>query len=142
MRYSWLMLLIGSLFLIVACAPAQPKKAKAPIILPPGTLDRAAVATLFSDRTVKSESGSGRITLTYYNPDGSLRQLQYGEKRDGRWWIRDDGRICLKLEDGDKKCRVIVNDNGIYKKYVVKKNNRHRHVITYHWFKPGNLVDN
>jgi len=117
------------------------KKQRAQIILPPGTLTIAEISDQFVGKTVESETGSGRATLTYYDPDGSLRQLQYGEKRNGTWRIRDDARICLKIEDGDEKCRIIVNDRGVYKKYIVKKNNRHQHVITYHSFRPGNLVD-
>jgi len=112
------------------------------IVPPPGTLDATSVTALFSGYTVESRlDSSGRVSLTYYNPNGQLRQLQEGAKRDGVWRVRDDGRICLKFGTEKEKCRIIVKEGNSYAKYVVKKNNMHERVLTYTSFHPGNQVD-
>ena len=108
-----------------------------------GTLDAAAVTALFSGKTVESVlDKTGRVSLTYYSPTGELRQLQNGEKRNGRWEVRADGRICLDLPEDDRQCRIIVKDGDVYRKYVVKKDGMHEPVVTYKSFRNGNLVDN
>jgi len=112
------------------------------VTLPPGTLDAAAVTALFSGKTVESVTdNSGRISLTYYNPNGELRQLQNGEKRSGAWKVRSDGRICLDFPGGSSQCRIIVKEGEIYRKYVVKRDGEHQPVVTYRSFSEGNLVD-
>jgi hypothetical protein len=113
-----------------------------PVPLPPGTLDAAAVEALFSGKSVESViDKSGRVSLTYYNPNGELRQLQKGEKRSGTWKVRSDGRICLQFEGQDRQCRIIVLDGGTYRKYIVKRDGNHEQILTYRLFRDGNLVD-
>jgi len=107
--------------------------------LPEGTLDREQVKTLFADKTVESMTAvKHRVSLTYYAPNGDVRQLRKGIKRFGRWRITKNGRMCLQMEGLREKCRIIVNENGTYKKYIVKKNGQHQHSVTYRSFKFGN----
>ena len=106
--------------------------------LPTGTLNEKAVTELFSNKTVQSVSvRKGRVSLTYYDPDGSLEQLQNGIKRFGIWRVTKNGRICLAFAGSREKCRIIVKEGKIYKKYVVKKNGQHQHSVNYRKFSPG-----
>jgi len=110
--------------------------------LPPGTLNAAEVTALFSGKTVESRlDETGRISLTYYNPDGRLHQLQEGRIRNGSWRVKDNGRICLQMEQKSERCRIIVNEGTVYRKYVVKADGSHQPIITYTSFRKGNLVD-
>lgn len=127
---------------VTGCAKIEKKSDSAAIMLPAGTLDAASVKALFSGYTVESKlDSSGRVSQTYYNPDGRLRQLQDGAKRDGAWKVRDDGRICLQFGNEREKCRIIVKEGETYVKYLVKKNNMHERVLSYTAFRKGNLVD-
>jgi len=110
---------------------------KAPI-LPPGTLTRKEIVTLFSGKTVKSVTAKKkRTSLSYYAPDGTVEQVRDGKKRFGKWRVNKNGRICLQMENLKEKCRIIVNENGAYKKYIVKKNGKHQHSVSYRQFLPG-----
>lgn len=132
-----LLVLILLVLFAWGCAPA--KKSTVKIDLPPGTLTAPEVTTLFSGKTVESVvTSSGRVSVTYYDPSGELRQLQNGAKRTGTWRVRDDGRICLAIEGNDGKCRIIVKEGEVYKKYIVKLSGKHQHVIDYRSFRDGN----
>jgi len=119
------------------CAPAS--KPDVDVVLPAGTLNAAEVTALFSDKTVESVVvGSGRVSTTYYDPNGQVRQLQNGQQRVGTWQVREDGRMCLDMEDGGDKCRIIVKEGDTYRKYIVKLSGKHQHVIDYRSFRNGN----
>jgi len=129
--------LVSVLFIILigGCASMN-------VALPPGTLNAAEVTALFSGKTVESRlDETGRISLTYYNPDGSLHQLQKGRIRNGGWRVKDNGRICLQLEEKSESCRIIVNEGTVYRKYIVKADGDHQPIITYTSFRNGNQVD-
>jgi len=107
-------------------------------LLPKGALKRKRVIKLFSEQTVESVTASkGRVSQTYYNPDGTLEQLREGVKRYGMWRVTKNSRMCLKMENLEEKCRVIVKEDGAVKKYIVKKNGNHQHSVTYRKFSPG-----
>jgi hypothetical protein len=122
---------------IVLAADTPPEQTT--LTLPPGTLNAQEIEALFIGKTVESTTAvQGRVSLSYYDPNGEVRQLRLGEKRLGRWRISADGRICLQMEESREKCRIIVKEKGGYKKYIVKKNGDHQHTISYRAFKPGN----
>jgi hypothetical protein len=107
-------------------------------LLPSGTLTARKVKKLFSGKTVESITvKKGRKSLSYYHPDGSVEQLRSGKKRLGKWRITAKGRICLKMENFKEKCRIIVKESGEYRKYIVKKNGRHLHSVSYRNFRDG-----
>lgn len=113
------------------------KTAKTPL-LPKGTLPRKEVIKLFSENTVESVTASkGRVSKTYYKADGSLEQLRNGVRRDGKWRVNNDSRICIQMGTLKEKCRIIVKEDGEIKKYIVKKNGRHQHSVSYRNFTPG-----
>lgn len=134
---------VSLLFIILAggCASTT-TGGRSSIPLPPGTLTAGEVTALFSDRTAESVlESNNRVSLTYYNPNGQLRQLQDGLKRSGAWRVQDNGRICLRFGTEGEKCRIIVKEGEVYSKYVVKKSGQHERVLSYTSFKEGNRVD-
>jgi len=113
-----------------------------PVPLPEGKMDSEEVRALFTGKTVESVLiKTGRVSLTYYNPDGTLSQLQKGKNRSGTWMVRGDGRICLQFGDEKRMCRIIVKEGDGYAKYIFKRDGNHERIITYRSFKDGNLVD-
>ena len=116
------------------------KLTKGPI-LPRGTLGRKRVEKLFSGKTVESlTADKGRVSLTYYGPKGEVIQERKGQRRAGQWRVAKAGRICLQMENLKEKCRIIVKEGNVYKKYIVKKNGRHQHTVSYRSFTPGNQL--
>lgn len=112
---------------------------KARITLPANTLNSEQLYSLFVGNTVESVSLSkGRKSLTYYDPDGQVRQQRGNQTRLGQWRITKRGRICLQMENKKKKCRIILRENGTYKKYIVKKSGDHKLVVSFTRFMPGN----
>ncbi len=101
-------------------------------------LNNKAITMLFSDKTVASETVSkGRTSLTYYHRDGTLELMRNGEKHSGTWRVTDKDRMCLKLEELQEKCRIIVKQGDTYSKYIVKKNGQHQKSVKYLRFLPG-----
>ena len=107
-------------------------------LLPAGTLSKDEVVQLFSGKTVESVTATkGRVSHTYYDPDGSLEQRRKGAKRFGTWRVTDTGSICLSMEGLEEKCRIIVKEGNEYKKYIVKKSGQHQHSVSYRNFRNG-----
>jgi len=120
-------------------APAAEPESKPEITLPAGTLTSAELLALFNNRTVYSVTAVlGRESVSYYDPNGEVRQLRNGIERIGRWRVNDSARICLQMEDLPEKCRIIVNEKGTYKKYIVRKSGEHQHSVSYPVFREGN----
>jgi len=106
-------------------------------LLPQGTLGSKRLKKLFADRTVESVTAKkGRVSLTYYSPDGNVEQIRDGVMRTGKWRVKSK-RICMQMDGLKEKCRIIVKEGGGYKKYIVKKNGRHQHSVSYRKFTPG-----
>jgi len=113
------------------------KMSKSPI-LPKGTLDRKQIKELFTGKTVESiTAGKGRVSHSYYGTDGTIEQVRNGKRRLGKWRVTKSGRICLQMEERGEKCRIIVKEGDEYKKFIVRKNGRHQHSVTYRNFVEG-----
>jgi hypothetical protein len=111
------------------------------VALPPGTLNAAEVTALFAGKTVESRlDKSGRISKTYYTPSGETRQLQKGQLRNGTWRVQKNGRICLQFEGDKEKCRAIIQEGPVYRKYIIKRDGNHLPIITYLSFRSGDQV--
>jgi hypothetical protein len=134
------LLIVLALLFASDCVAAQPvAQQKSQIILPEGTLDAEQVTDLFAGNTVESVTAvRGRVSLSFYALDGTVRQTRNGQSRSGTWRVRTDGRICLRMEALREKCRIIVIDGDVYKKYIVRKNGQHQHSVTYRQFWSGN----
>lgn len=122
-----------------ATALAEQKLEVKSVPLPPGALTSAEVISLFSNKTVFSVTAvQRRESVSYYDPTGEVRQLRNGNLHIGHWRVTDSGRICLQMENRPEKCRIIVLENGLYKKYIVRKNGKHQHSVSYPEFRNGN----
>lgn len=135
--------LVRLIFLIELAAACllQPEEtiAKGNMALPAGTLNAVEITALFTNKTVYSVTvAQGRRSVSYYAPDGEIRQMRNGVKRIGRWRVATNDRLCLQMEDLPEKCRIIVAENGGYKKYIVKKNGMHQATVSYLTFLDGN----
>jgi len=116
-----------------------PESSAGDVKLPDGTLTSAEVFALFNDRTVTVITAvRQREGVSYYDPNGEIRQMRNGVMRVGHWRVTDSGRICLQMEDLPEKCRIIVKEGAVYKKYIVRKNGLHQHSVTYIRFREGN----
>lgn len=135
------LLIATGLLLFGATAHAQ---GQPDLQLPSGTLRADQVITLFSDKTVQTRTVvKKRKSLTYYHPEGEVVQLRNGIMRRGHWRVRDDGRICLQMEELEEKCRIIVRGlGGGYRKYIVRKNGLHQPTVDYLDFLEGNQLGN
>lgn len=107
-------------------------------LLPAGTLSSNELIELFSGQTVESVTASkGRISHTYYAPDGQVTQIRDDVQRTGKWRVTNSARVCLQMEALEEKCRIIVKEGDEYKKYIVKKNGLHQHSVSYRKFIKG-----
>lgn len=107
-------------------------------LLPEGTLGKDQVLKLFSGNTVESVTASqGRVSQTYYAPDGKIEQLRDGVMRFGTWQVSNSGRMCLQMEGTEEKCRIIVKEGDQIKKYIVKTSGQHQHSVSYRKFTQG-----
>lgn len=122
------------IFLAAGCATTS-------VTLPPGTLNAVEVTALFSGQTVESKlDKSGRVSLTYYNPNGGLRQLQNEQERSGIWRVTKKGRICLQFAGSKERCRAIIKEGPVYRKYIIKSDGNHTPILTYTSFRSGDLI--
>lgn len=127
--------------LLCACAAANsPTVDHRGRTLPPGTLGATAVRVLFYDQTVESRNAGGDLSLTYYAPNGTLKQKRGGEVRTGSWTVRKDGRMCLSMAGENRKCRFVYQEQGEYRKFTVSKSGKVKPVVTYLSFQPGNRL--
>lgn len=107
--------------------------------LPQGALQAEELVALFSNKTVYSVTAEAeRESVSYYAPSGEIRQKRNGITRYGRWRVTDNHRICLQMEDLPEKCRIVVKENGGYRKYIVHKSGQHQHSVSYPRFEQGN----
>jgi hypothetical protein len=114
----------------------EPVKLRTIAALPSGTLNAEQVFNLFNNKAVESVTAvKKRKSLSYYHPFGLINQSRNGKARHGKWRVMEDGRICLQMESLREKCRVIVYEDGEYKKYIIKKNGKHVHSVSYTKFK-------
>jgi len=113
---------------------------EAEVSLPPGTLNSAELLVLFNNKTVFSITAvKQQESVSYYDSNGVIRQQRNGIKRTGHWRVTENSRICLQMEELPEKCRIIVKEDGDdYKKYIVRKNGRHQHIVSYTEFRTGN----
>lgn len=104
-------------------------------VLPVGTLEKDEVIKLFAGHTVESVTASqGRVSQTYYSFDGKVEQFRNGDRRYGQWRVTKSARMCMQMENLEEKCRIIVKEGDVYKKYIVKTNHQHQHSVSYRKF--------
>ena len=118
--------LVSTLFVFVIMGFSNLTLAEAP------TLTGDEVMAMFSDKTVWGEHAfKDRKSIAYFAADGSWTN---SKKSTGKWSVDKKGRLCLE-RGGDNKCRKVVNDGGVIRKY-----NKKKHVYTYTKFEDGNKL--
>ena len=102
-------------------------------------LSATEVSQLFSGNTVEafSELKQAPVSL-YYDSNGDVRGVfASGNKGATKWWVEDNGQICLKGKDGDL-CFVVVEEGGEYQKYLVKEGDERVLAFSMETFSTGN----
>lgn len=101
------------------------------------TLTGDEVKVLFSGKTVDyTHITTGSEMSVYYAEDGSMRGRRGDKKTAGSWHVNDKGELCIEYGKGDR-CRHIVEDGGVYRKYK-EENGKQVPVVIYHKFTDGN----
>jgi len=109
-------------------------------------LSNDEVIDLFTGKTVKGYHVKKKYAFTsYYEPTGTFRSYQ-GEAREprlGKWWVNNEGDICIRWQDESKDlCRkMITDDDGNYRKVLVKKNGKQILIVRFESFIDGNAND-
>ncbi|MEL7349054.1 MAG: DUF995 domain-containing protein [Pseudomonadota bacterium] len=72
-------------------------------------LTQAEVLDHVSDKTEVWTKGAG-----YYGPGGDLRWTWEGDSGSGRWAVKDDGRLCMVVQEwgGTDICHAYVLHEG------------------------------
>lgn len=98
------------------------------------------IRQLFVGKTVNEEVVTrGEKASTYYSPTGTLHCIVDGASEFyGSWEVNDSGELCVEF-GGSKRCRIVVDDNGVYKKYKIKSDGTRKHVVTFKKFSDGDI---
>ncbi len=76
--------------------------------------------------------------VAYYAPDGSLRGTREGQPISKmQWSINDQGELCIAYHQRNR-CRPILKQDGVYKKYKINKKGEMKLLVTYRRFIDGN----
>jgi len=79
----------------------------------------------------------GERSSTYYSPSGNLHCIVNGASEFyGSWDIKDNGELCVEF-GGSRRCRVVVEEDGVYKKYKIRSDGSRKHVVTFEKFNDG-----
>lgn len=105
-------------------------------------LPRDEVLKLFSGKTVEAYHVKKDFDIkTYFNTDGTYRQFRDGEPRAGKWWVKDDGKMCMQRSDRNREyCRIIVKAGDKLTKVKVKENGKRVHLLDYKKFTEGDAL--
>ncbi len=99
------------------------------------------VKALLSGNTVEAiHAAKGFTITTYYSPDGTFRQIRDGNNESGTWEIDDQGFLCTYREGWGGECRLIRQEEGVWKAYKIPRNRMKlpRHKRTYTQVLEGN----
>lgn len=88
-------------------------------------LSKDEVTALFSGKTATgNHPRKNRASTVYFAPDGAWKgKGMAGGKQvqnQGKWSVDGEGRLCME-KNGDTRCRRVVDDNGVIKKYKQDK---------------------
>lgn len=88
-----------------------------------GDLSGEEVRKLISGNTVEAiHTNEGYSIVTYFSPDGTLRQIREGKLASGTWSIDNKGQLCSIREGWGGECRVITQEGNVWKAYKIPKN--------------------
>jgi hypothetical protein len=102
-------------------------------------LNAEQVTTLFSGKTVEYHHETLNFDFAvYYAPDGSLRGTREGQPMSKMHWsVNNKGELCIAYHQRNR-CHPIMKQDGVYKKYKVRKDGETEILVTYRKFIQGN----
>ena len=99
------------------------------------------VKQLISGKTVEARNPRrATSSITYFDPDGTFRQLLEGKPQTGTWSVDDNGYLHTNREGWGSSRRKISRDGDTWKLYKVPENTmkRTKHMKTYTRILDGN----
>ncbi len=103
------------------------------------TLSSEELIKLFSGNTYVAVIPSRKLKMiVYVDPDGTMRGMQSGHKFTSKWMVNDKGEICVSYKD-KMSCRVVMEQNGVYKKFKINEQGEKTVLVVYQSFSQGNV---
>ncbi len=111
------------------------------IVLPDGALNAEQIERQFKGKSaVAKVADKERAEVYYFAEDGSVIEARDGWQKSGKWYVRDDGRLCIDLKGEHRDCRMIIKQGNNYHQYAAKLDGNHRYEQTYSDFRHGNQL--
>ncbi|MFK5892057.1 MAG: hypothetical protein QM504_02425 [Pseudomonadota bacterium] len=106
---------------------------------PERILSSEELIELFSGNTYVAVIPSRKLKMTVYvDPDGTMKGMQSGHKFTSKWEINDKGEICVSYKD-KMSCRVVMEQEGVYKKFKINEKGEKVVLVIYQSFAAGNV---
>lgn len=87
-------------------------------------LDAQAVRQLITGKTVEATNpGRATTSVTYFDPNGTFRQLLDGKPETGTWSVDDAGYLTTNREGWGASRRKIAREGNVWKLYKVPNSN-------------------
>ena len=81
------------------------------IVLPDGALNAKQIERQFKGKSaVAKVADKERAEVYYFAEDGNLIEVRDGWQKIGKWYARDDGRLCIDLKGEHRDCRMIIKE--------------------------------
>ena len=111
------------------------------IVLPDGALNAEQIEGQFKGKSaVAKVAGKERAEVYYFAGDGNVIEVRDGLQKSGKWYVRDDGRLCIDLKGEHRDCRMIIKEGYNYHQYAAKLDGNHRYEQTYSDFRQGDQL--
>ena len=114
---------------------------KPSVIMPDGALNAEQIKGQFTGKSTVAKVADKELAEVYYfAEDGSVIEARDGFQKTGKWYVRDDGRLCIDLKGEHRDCRLIIKEGNNYHQYAAKLDGNHRYEQTYSDFRHGNQL--
>ena len=111
------------------------------VVVPDGALNAEQIEVQFKGKSaVAKVADKERAEVYYFAEDGSVIEARDGWQKSGKWYVRDDGRLCIDLKGEHRDCRMIIKEGNNYHQYAAKLDGNHRYEQTYSDFRDGNQL--
>jgi hypothetical protein len=77
--------------------------------------------------------------LFFFDSNGELKKLANNWLERGSWWVKENDRLCLRIDGESWECRMLLQDTGGIGQYVAKKDGNHQHELAFEHLTEGNL---
>jgi hypothetical protein len=111
------------------------------IVLPVGALNAEQIEEQFKGKsTVAKVADKERAEVYFFAEDGSVTEVRNGWQKTGKWYTRDDGRLCIDIKGEHRDCRMIIKEGNNFHQYAAKLDGNHHYEQTYSDFREGNQL--